>query len=66
MIEGMTTPELADFNAWYDAEIEQCTNWNFQEQMIVYCRQDVYILSMAVAEFSRNMRKVVLPLILLH
>ena len=62
----MTTPELADFYAWYDAKKEQCSNWNFQEQMIMYCRRDVYILAMAVSEFSQNMREVVLLLFLLR
>ena len=64
LVEGMRTPELAYFNAWYDAKKEQCRNWDFQEQMMMFCRQEVHILAMAVGEFSQNMREVVLPLLL--
>ena len=41
-----------DFVAWH-AEQAHITDWNFQEELIKYCRADVEVLSQAVLAFRK-------------
>ena len=44
-----TADSLAEFNKWYDERTLEV--WDFDEELLKYCRNDVLILSMLVKEY---------------
>ena len=49
-VENKSVKEAAEFRTWY-AEQLHITDWNFREEMISYCKDDVKILAKGVLAF---------------
>ena len=55
-VDYMSTPERADFMQWYDSKSGEI--FDFQQEMLAYCRSDVDILRQACLKFRQQMLEV--------
>ena len=56
-VDSMMPKARAEFMRWYDAEVAKGTVFNFQEEILKYCRLDVEILEGACIKFRELFMK---------
>jgi hypothetical protein len=54
--EAMKEDRLKVFEAWYAKESLQAIEWNFQEQLLSYCRSDTLLLARGLEKYDELMR----------
>jgi len=52
-IATMGRKDRADFMRWYEEELQSAREFDFQREILKYCRQDTTILRLACLEFRR-------------
>jgi hypothetical protein len=55
--EAMKADRRKVFELWYAEESRVCVQWNFQEQLLAYCKSDVLVLARGLEKYNELMRE---------
>lgn len=57
--EGMSASRKAEFETWYNEQVSRNVLFNFQEEILAYCKSDVQLLRVGCETFMHDFEEIV-------